>query len=59
MVALLGDVISKGGISNDPPKMEVVLKAERSINVMDARSFLGLDGYCQHFVEIFYLEPLR
>ncbi|XP_024019366.1 uncharacterized protein LOC112091001 [Morus notabilis] len=41
------------GISVDPSKIETVLQWERSKNVAEIRSFLGLAGYYQRFVKDF------
>ena len=51
-VIFLGHVVSKDGISVDPLKVEVVSQW-RSTNVREVRSFLGLAGYYQRFVEGF------
>lgn len=45
MVAFLGHVLSKAGISVDPIKIEVVTNSERLKNIAKIRNFLGLDGY--------------
>jgi hypothetical protein len=52
-VAFLGHVISKGGISVDPSKVQVVLNWNAPTSVGDIRSFLGLHGYFQRFIEGF------
>jgi hypothetical protein len=52
-VAFLGDVISKGGISIDPSKVQVVLSWKEPTSVSDIQSFLGLAGYCRRFIEGF------
>jgi hypothetical protein len=44
-VSFLGHIISKGGISVDPSKVECVLSWNTPQNVLDFRSFLGLAGY--------------
>jgi hypothetical protein len=44
-VTFLGHVISKGGISVDPSKVEYVLSWNAPMSVGDIRSFLGLAGY--------------
>jgi hypothetical protein len=44
-VAFLGHVISNGGISVDPSKVQDVLSWKAPMSVSDIRSFLGLDGY--------------
>jgi hypothetical protein len=50
-VAFLGHVISKGGISMDPSKVQDVLSWNAPTSVNDIRSFLGLDGYYRRFIE--------
>jgi hypothetical protein len=52
-VAFLGHVISKGGISMDPSKVQDVLSWKAPMSVSDIRSFLGLAGYYQRFIEGF------
>jgi hypothetical protein len=52
-VAFLGHVISKGGISVDPSKVQDVLSWKAPTSVSDIRSFLGLTGYYQRFIEGF------
>jgi hypothetical protein len=44
-VAFLGHVISKGGISVDPSKVQDVLSWNTPMTVGDIRSFLGLARY--------------
>jgi hypothetical protein len=44
-VAFLGHVISKGGISVDPSKVQDVLSWNAPMSVSGIQSFLGLDGY--------------
>jgi hypothetical protein len=44
-VAFLGRVISKGGISGDPSKVQDVLSWNAPTSVGDIQSFLGLAGY--------------
>jgi hypothetical protein len=44
-VAFLGHVISKGGISVDPSKVQDVLSWNASTSVYDIQSFLGLARY--------------
>jgi hypothetical protein len=44
-VAFLGDVISTGGISVDPSKVQDVLSWNAHTSVGDIQSFLRLDGY--------------
>jgi hypothetical protein len=52
-VAFLGQVISEGGISVDPSKIEDVLSWKAPTSVHDIQSFLGLAGYYQRFIEGF------
>jgi hypothetical protein len=50
-VAFIGHVISKGGICVDPSKVQDVLSWKAPTSVSDIRSFLGLAGYNQRFIE--------
>jgi hypothetical protein len=43
--AFLGHVMSKGGISMDPSKVQDVLSWNAPMSVSDIWSFLGLAGY--------------
>jgi hypothetical protein len=52
-VTFFGHVISKGGISMDPSKVQDVLSWNAPTSVDDIRSFLGLAGYYQRFIEGF------
>jgi hypothetical protein len=52
-VAFLGYVISKGGMSVDPSKIQDVLSWKAPTSVGDIQSFLGLAGYYQRFIEGF------
>jgi hypothetical protein len=52
-VAFLGHVISKGGISMDPSKVQNVLSWKAPMSVSDIQSFLGLAGYYRRFIEEF------
>jgi len=52
-VVFLGNVISAKGIFVDQRKVEAVLKWERPTNMIEIRSFLGLVGYYQRFIEGF------
>jgi hypothetical protein len=52
-VAFLAHVISKGGISMDPSKVQDVLSQNALTSVGDIQSFLGLAGYYQRFIEGF------
>jgi hypothetical protein len=52
-VALLGHIISKGGISVDPSKIQDVLSWNAPMSVGDIQSFLGLAGYYQRFIKGF------
>jgi hypothetical protein len=52
-VAFLGHIILKGGISIDPSKVQDVLSWKASMSVGDIRSFHGLAGYYQRFIEGF------
>jgi hypothetical protein len=50
-VAFLRHVISKGGISMDPSKVQDVLSWKAPTSVSDIQSFLGLAGYYRRFIE--------
>jgi hypothetical protein len=50
---LLGHIVSKGGISVDPSKVQYVLSWKAPTSVDDIQSFLGLAGYYQRFIEGF------
>jgi hypothetical protein len=52
-VAFLGHIISKGGISVDPSKVQDVLSWNVPTSVGDIESFLGLAGYYQRFIKGF------
>jgi hypothetical protein len=52
-VAFLGHVISKGGISVYPSKVQDVLSWKAPASVSDIQSFLGLSGYYRRFIEGF------
>lgn len=49
----LGHVISQGGVSVDPSKVEAAINWERPKNAFEVRSFLGLAGYYQRFIKGF------
>jgi hypothetical protein len=53
LVDFLGHVISKGGISVDPSKVQDVLSWKTPTSVSDTQSFLGLAGYYRRFIEGF------
>ncbi|NBK90378.1 RNA-directed DNA polymerase, partial [Listeria monocytogenes] len=52
-VAFLGHVVSKHGVSVDPAKIEAIQSWEQPKSVTEVRSFMGLAGYYQRFVEGF------
>jgi hypothetical protein len=52
-IAFLGHVISKGGISVDPSKVQDVLSWNAPTNVGDIQSFLGLARYYRRFIKGF------
>jgi hypothetical protein len=52
-VAFLCHIISKGGISLDPGKVQDVLSWNAPTSIGDIQSFLGLAGYYRRFIEGF------
>jgi hypothetical protein len=52
-VAFLGHIISKGGISVDPSKIQDVLSWNAPTSASDIQSFLGLAGYYRRFIKGF------
>ncbi|KAL9263119.1 Retrovirus-related Pol polyprotein from transposon 297-like protein [Drosera capensis] len=52
-VTFLGHLISGEGVQVDPKKSEAVMEWTRLTNIAEVRSFLGLAGYYQSFVEGF------
>jgi hypothetical protein len=54
-VTFLGHVILAEGVFVDPQKVKAVLKWERPTSITKIRSFLGLVGYYQRFIEGFSL----
>jgi hypothetical protein len=52
-VSFLGHIITDGGIAVDPSKVRDVLNWSPPKNVLEIRSFLGLAGYYQRFIEGF------
>jgi hypothetical protein len=52
-VSFLGHIISGGGISVDPSKVNYVLHWNTPQNVLDISSFLNLIGYYRRFIEGF------
>ena len=52
-VAFLGHIVSAGGISVNPEKIQAILDWLSPTSVTEIRSFLGLAGYYRKFVEGF------
>jgi hypothetical protein len=52
-VAILGHIVSNGGIYVDPSKIQDVLSWNMPTSVGDIRSFLGFTGYYRRFIEGF------
>ena len=57
-VSFLGHVILKGGIAMDSSNVDAVLQWESPKSVFEIRSFLGLAGYYQRFIEGFSMLAL-
>src|SRR6185437_8327591 len=49
----LGHIIAPSGIDPDPTKIEAVQKIQPPQNIIQLRSFLGLAGYYQQFIQNF------
>jgi hypothetical protein len=52
-VPFLGHIISNGGILVDPTKVKEIVAWSTPTTVTEIRSFLGLVGYYQRFIEGF------
>ena len=52
-VSFLGHIVSEEGIRVDPKKIEVIIEWKQPRNVIEVRSFLGLEGYYRRFVNGF------
>jgi hypothetical protein len=52
-VGLLGHVLSAGGVSVDPKKIQSIMDWEAPTTQTEVRSFLGLAGYYRKYVEGF------
>ena len=52
-VTFLGHILSAEGVAVDPEKVELVSNWQQPTNVSEIRSFLGLTGYYQRFIEGF------
>jgi hypothetical protein len=52
-VAFLGHILTAEGVAVDPEKVEAVSNWQQPTNVSEIRSFLGLAGYYQRFIEGF------
>jgi len=49
----LGHIVSNEGVFVDPQKIETITKWPTPKNLMEVRSFLGLEGYYRRFVQNF------
>ena len=52
-IQYLGHVVTKEGISVDPKKIRAIEDWPVPKDVTDVRSFMGITGYCQRFIEGF------
>jgi hypothetical protein len=52
-VPFLGHIISNGGIAVDPAKVKEIMEWSVPTTVTEIRSFSGLVGYYQRFIEGF------
>ncbi|KAK1665749.1 hypothetical protein QYE76_053908 [Lolium multiflorum] len=52
-VGFLGHVISAGGVSVDPSKIQSIMEKKAPTNQTEVRAFIGLAGYYRKFVEGF------
>ena len=52
-IAFLEHILTTEGIEVDPSKVEAVSKWKQPSNVSEVRSFLGMAGYCHHFIKGF------
>lgn len=50
---ILGHVISKEGVANNPSKVEIIKRWPVPSSAKDVRSFLGMAGYYRRFVKGF------
>lgn len=53
-MSFLGHVISNGGITVNPSKVDAMVHWEAPKSVTEIRSFLRLDGYYKRFIEGFF-----
>ena len=49
----LGHIVSEDGITMDPEKIEAIKGWPTLINILEVRSFMGLDGYYRRFIARF------